>query len=72
MALAECELQPARADKEQLRRIVDAEYKKIGIPNDPTATPLLAQQLVADCLRAHGISPEDNVFSHGIISAREE
>ncbi len=72
MALVERELAPLRADKEELRRIVDAEYKKMGIPDDPAATAHLAQQLVGECLRTHGLGPEDNVFSRGIIAAREE
>lgn len=70
MALAERELAPLRANKEELRRIIDAEYKKIGIPDDPTATAPLAQQLVGECLRTHGLGPEDNIFSRGIVAAR--
>lgn len=72
MALPERELAPVQADKEELRRIIDAEYKKMGIPDDPTATAPLAQELVGECLRMHNLGPEDNVFSRGIIAAREE
>lgn len=72
MAIAESQIQSLLADKAEMRRIVDAEYEKMGIPFDPTATAELAQQLVGECLRAHGIRPEDNIFSRGIIAAREE
>jgi len=46
MAIAESEVQALRADKAEMRRIVDAEYGKMGIPFDPTATAELAQRLV--------------------------
>lgn len=72
MAIAENEIQSLRADKAEMRRIVDAEYGKMGIPFDPTTTAELAQRLVGECLRAHGLKPEDNIFSRGIIAARDE
>lgn len=72
MAIAEREIRSLLADKAEMRLIVDAEYEKMGIPFDPTATAELAQELVGECLRAHGIRPEDNIFSRGIIAAREE
>lgn len=72
MAIAESEIQSLLADKAEMRRIVDAEYEKMGIPFDPTATAELAQELVGECLRTHGIKAEDNIFSRGIIAARDE
>ena len=64
MAIAEREL-PAEmlnllADKAEIRRIVDEQYQKMGMVYDPAATAERAQQMVAECLRAHGIKPEDN------------
>ena len=72
MAIAEREIESLLADKGELKRIVDAEYEKMGIPFDPTATAELAQQLVGECLRAHGIRPEDNDASQAIIAARDD
>ncbi len=72
MAIAENEVASLVADKAEMRRVVDEQYRIMGVRYDPTATAELAQQLVGDCLRAHGIKPEDNIFSRGIIAAREE
>ena len=36
------------------------------------ATAERAQQMVGECQRAHGIKPEDNIFSRGIIAARDQ
>ncbi len=72
MAIAEREIESLLADKGEMRRIVDAEYEKMGIPFDPTATAELAQQIVGECLRAHGIRPEDNDASQAIIAARDD
>lgn len=72
MAVVGSEIESLLADKDEMRRIVDAEYERMGIPFDPTATAELAQQLVDECLQAHGIRPEDNIFSRGIIAARDE
>jgi len=72
MAVVESGIESLLADKDEMRRIVDAEYEKMGIPFDPTATAELAQQLVGECLRAHGIRPEDNDASQAIIAARDD
>ena len=61
-----------RADKTEIRRIVEEQYQKMGMVYDPAATAERAQQLVAECLRAHGIKPEDNDASRGIIAARDD
>ena len=55
-------------DKDVVRKIVDGQNAKIGFVPDPTATPERAQQLIL----ALGIKPEDNLFSCGIIAARDE
>ncbi len=55
-------------DKDIIRKIVAEENAKIGFVPDPTATPEKAQQL----MRELGIKPEDNLFSCGIIAARDE
>lgn len=55
-------------DKEPLRKIVAEQNERMGIVPDPTATPEKAQAMI----RALGIRPEDNLFSRGIIAAREE
>ena len=72
MTIAENENQPLVVDKAEMRRVVDEQYKIMGVPFDPAATAELAQQFVGERLRAHGIKPEDNIFSRGIIAAREE
>ena len=76
MAIAEREL-PAEtlsllADKAEIRRIVEEQYQKMGMVYDPAATAERAQQMVGECLRAHGIKPEDNDASRGIIAARDD
>ena len=76
MAIAERELPaemlPLRADKAEIQRIVAEQYQKMGIVYDPSATAERAQQMVGECLRAHGITPEDNDASRGIIEARDD
>ena len=65
-------MQSLVADKAEMRRVVDEQYKIMGIRFDPAATAELAQQLVGECLRAHGIKPEDNDASRAIIAARDD
>ena len=76
MATIERELQTdissLMADKAEIRRVVEEQYQKMGLVFNPAATAERAQQMVGDCLRAHGIKPEDNIFSRGIIAARDE
>lgn len=72
MAVLESEIRSLTADKAEMRRIIDQQYEEMGIAFDPTATAELAQELVGECLRAHGIRPEENIFSRGIIAARDE
>ena len=72
MALAERELAPVRADKEQLRRIVEEQNKQSGFVPDPDVTIEQMQASVAASLRAAGIRPEDNDASRAIVAARED
>ncbi len=72
MAIAENEIESLLLDKEEIRRIVAEQNAKSGFVPDPTATPQRARALVEACLRAKGLRPEDNIFSRGIIEAREE
>ena len=72
MAIAENEIQSLVADKAEMRRVVDEQYKIMGVHFDPAATAELAQQLVGECLRAHGIRPKDNDASRAIIAARDD
>ena len=72
MAIAEDELTSLFVDKAEIRRIVAEQNAKSGFVPDPTATPQQARAMVEKCLRAAGLRPEDNIFSRGIIEAREE
>lgn len=56
------------ADKKEILRIVEEQNRLMGFVPDPTATPEKAQQMMI----ALGIRPEDNIFSCGIIAARDE
>jgi len=55
-------------NKAVVRKIVDEQNVKAGFVPDLTATAESAQQLIL----ALGIKPEDNLFSFGIIAARDE
>ncbi len=59
-------------DKARIRQIVAEQNEKMGFIVDRDATPEQAQALVEESLRANGLRPEDNIFSCGIIAAREE
>lgn len=54
------------ADKEELRRLMEALNAQIGLVPAPNATPEEARQLML----ADGIRPEDNSFSREIIQMR--
>ena len=71
MALLEREIKTLYADKEEMRRIVEEQYNLMGIEFDPTATAEMAQKMVGECLEVHGIRPEENIFSRGIVAARD-
>jgi len=58
-------------DKTEVRRIVAEQNAAIGFVPDPTATAEKAQAMVAELLRVKGLRPEDNIFSCGIIAARD-
>ncbi len=72
MAVLERELTPSVTGKTEIQKIVDEQYKLMGIEYDPTMTAEMAQKMVGECLEAHGIRPEDNDASRGIIAARED
>ncbi len=55
-------------DKKEVQRLVAEQMKIMGIPDDPTATPEKAREM----MRALGIRAEENLFSRGIIAARDE
>ena len=55
-------------DKREVQRLVAEQYKIMGIKDDPAATP----QKVREMMRASGVRAEENLFSGGIIEAREE
>lgn len=71
MAVVETDLQSLLADKDEMRRIVDEQYKEMGIVGDPNVTIERVQEQVAECLRAAGIRSEDNDASSAIIAARD-
>lgn len=56
------------ADKKAIQKIVAEQNERMGFVPDPTATPEKVQEMML----ALGIRPEDNIFSCGIIAAREE
>lgn len=53
---------------EEFRAIVARQFEEMGIEYDPTATAEDSRR----AMRAEGIRPEENLFSRGIIAAREE
>jgi len=55
-------------DKTEIQRIVAGQNERIGFVPDPTATAEKAQAMML----AHGIRPEENLLSSGIIAARDE
>ncbi len=59
-------------DKTRIRQIVAEQNEKMGFIVDRDATSEQAQALVEESLRANGLRPEDNIFSCGIVAAREE
>ncbi len=59
-------------DKTEIRRIVVEQNAKSGFVPNPSATAETAQALIGACLLERGIRPEDNIFSRGIVEAREE
>ena len=73
MAVLEIEIQsPPPASKDNLRRIVEAQYRKMGIPTKPTVTIAELRRMVAEDLRASGIPLESCDASQAIIAARDD
>ncbi|MBC7527821.1 MAG: hypothetical protein H7308_09745 [Chthonomonadaceae bacterium] len=56
------------ADKRVLRRIIEEQSTKMGLEYDPTITPADSRRMILE----DGVKPEDNLFSCGIVQAREE
>lgn len=55
------------ADKETIRGIVDETFARMGIHAEPVGAERLQQMMLE-----HGIKPEDNLFSRGLLEMREE
>jgi hypothetical protein len=55
------------ADKEALRVAVEDQNRVMDLPEVPDASPERARQMMRD----QGVMPEENLFSRGIIAARE-
>lgn len=55
-------------DKAAIQRIVAEQNERMGFIPNPAATPEKVQEMML----ALGICPEDNIFSCGIIAARDE
>lgn len=58
----------AIADKKAIQKLVAEQNAQMGFVKDPNATPERAQEMML----ALGIRPDENIFSCGIIAAREE
>jgi hypothetical protein len=56
------------ADKKRLQQLVAEQNALIGLVRDPTATAAESRAMIL----AEGVRPEENLFSCGIISARNE
>ncbi len=56
------------ADRKHLQELMLEVNRQIGLEYDPTATADKARELIL----ADGVKPEDNLFSCGIIAARDE
>ncbi len=56
------------ADKRLLRQIVAEQSVSMGLEYDPTVTAEDSQRMILE----DGVKPEDNLFSCGILQAREE
>jgi 2-C-methyl-D-erythritol 4-phosphate cytidylyltransferase len=59
-------------DKRRIQQVVAQQNEKMGFVPDLAVTPEEAQEAVERSLRENGLRPEDNIFSCGIIAAREE
>ena len=56
------------ADRKHLQELMLEVNRQIGLEYDPTATAEKSRELIL----ADGVKPEDNLFSCGIIAARDE
>ena len=59
---------PLFGDKSLLRQIVAQQSARMGLEYDPAITPADSQRMIL----YEGVRPEDNLFSCGIVQAREE
>lgn len=58
-------------DKSHIQQVVAQCNQQMELVSDPAVTPEEAHQAVEQSLRENGLRPEDNIFSCGIIAARE-
>lgn len=75
MAAVETDLAAMFADHDEMRRIVEEQNRIMGFVPDPEIAHLTVQEIrarIEDDLNAHGLRREDNIFSCGIIAARDE
>jgi hypothetical protein len=56
------------ADKVAIQAAVEEQHRLMGFEREPGATAIRAREMML----ALGIRPEDNLFSRGIIAARDE
>lgn len=55
-------------DKKTLQRIVEEQNLLIGLVRDPNATAEESRKIIL----TEGVVPEDNIFSCGILSSRDQ
>jgi hypothetical protein len=54
-------------DKEKLRPVIAQAFEEMGICGEPIGAEELQKRMMA-----HGVKPEENILSQGIIAMREE
>ena len=59
---------PTIANKEELLRLLQTQYARLGVTFDPAATAQKARALALQ----DGVRPEENAFSCALIKARDE
>jgi hypothetical protein len=55
-------------DRKHIQQLMREINQQIGLEHDPMATAEKAREMIL----ADGVKPEDNLFSCGIIAARDE
>ena len=54
-------------DKSRMRVLVASSFEKMGIQGRPIGAERIQEQIAA-----HGVKPEDNIFSRTLLRMREE